>query len=349
MLKNAHGRLLLIRADGGPQIGFGHVMRSMAVAEEWLARGGRCVWATNQPRALDAAGSGRDDIKVAAMSEDAGGVADARATRQLAESSDADWVLADLHVFSPAYFSSAGSRGARWVIAHDEPLQVNERIHAILNPGPHATPGLYSGRDAKCGLMLGLDYALVRGELHVGDSRLRARPRPPANVLITFGGSDPGDLTWRSLCALSGEAVRSDVRFRVVLGPGYRGQCAERGADFPGLSIELVRYTSNMGGHYSWADLIVCGASTTLWEAFYFGLPAVVMPAAPNQPLVFDALAGCAAVRGCEKPDAEFGRLMSAIVSGGESDWLAGAGDAALQLVDGNGAARVADFLLAQK
>ena len=350
-LKNAIGRLLLIRADGGPTIGFGHVMRSMAIAEEWLLRGGQCMWATTNPRALEAAGTGRDDMRILPMDVAPGGMEDSRLLRMLAEEYHADWVMSDLFAFTPAWFLSAGSRGARWMIVHDEALQLNERIRAVLNPGPQATEDFYRSRDSGCRLLLGLDYALIRSEIRARSERRSARGNPPRHILVTFGGSDPLDLTWGALDALSRETLRADVRLRVIMGPGYRGACAERGANFQNLSIEFVRYTSNMGGHYAWADLIICGASTTLWEAFYFGLPAVVIPAAENQYPVFDVLASSAATMRFARPDAAFASWLRAATDGAEAeqDWLARATAAAAMQVDGKGVERVVDYLVSQR
>jgi spore coat polysaccharide biosynthesis predicted glycosyltransferase SpsG len=351
LLKNAYGRLLLIRADGGPQIGFGHVMRSMAVAEEWLARGGRCVWATDQPRALDAAGSGRDDIEVVVLETESGGVDDSRATRRIAEECDADWVFADLFTFSQAYFSSAGARRAAWMIVHDEPLPVNERIDAILNPGPQAAPGFYPGKSARCGLLLGLEYALLRSELRQMGTIRGVRNNPPKKILVTFGGSDPYDLTGQTLRALRAGIVDTAVQWRVILGPGYRGQCPGGKDIFGDLNVEFVRYTSDMGRHYAWADLIICGASTTLWEALYFGTPAVVIPAATNQSGVHAALADCPAVKRFAAPDGDFSDWMSLLTTLGvaEKNWIQDASEAGRKMIDGGGVSRVVDFLLARK
>lgn len=349
-MKDAHGQLLLVRADGGPTIGFGHVMRSMAIVEEWMARGGRCAWLTTEPSALATIASRWDDLRVVPFDGTSGGSDDARATCELAEKLDAHWVLADLFHFSPAYFSALRNDDVRWMIVSDEPLNVNDRISAILSTGPQAVPEQYSGRDANCGLLFKLDYALIRSDIRTAGAHRNARQNPPRRVLITFGGSDPQDLTWRTLRALSQGLPGSDIRWRVILGPGYRGQCAEDIEDLENLSVELVRGASNMGEHYAWADLVICGANTTLWEALYFGLPAVTIPAAANQQPVFDALADCAAVKRVADPDAEFAQWMAEAMCEvpARFDWAA-ASAAASQLVDGKGVARVVDYLLSPR
>jgi UDP-2,4-diacetamido-2,4,6-trideoxy-beta-L-altropyranose hydrolase len=319
-------------------------MRSGAIAEEWLARGGQCLWVTTQPLALQE--SGRTDVEVVTIDAEPGSREDSLATRGIAEKNRADWVIADLFAFSPAYFTGAGSRGAGWMIARDEPLQVNERIHAILNPGPQASPEFYPGRRSDCRLLLGLEYALIRSELRSNVARRETSDRLPRNILLTFGGSDPEDLTWRTLSRLLENPAIADVRWRVILGPGYRGKCAAM--DEP-PTTEFVRSPSGMGEHYTWADLVVCGASTTLWEVFHFGRPAVVLPVAPNQETVIAALETCAAAVRFPRPDADLAGWMSAALSGGARDWLVAAAAAGPNLVDGQGASRIVDHLVSAK
>jgi spore coat polysaccharide biosynthesis predicted glycosyltransferase SpsG len=344
--KNIHGRLLLVRADGGSSIGFGHIMRSMAIAEEWLLRGGRCLWLTTSPEALKAAGSSRD-VESVLLAAPSGGQEDAAATRRLAEANDTAWVLADLFTYSPAYFASAGARKAKWMILADEPVTIGERIDAVLSPGPQASPDFYPGRSGKCELLLGLDYTLLRGELRMRPQVGRERPDRPGRILITFGGSDPLDVAWRTLVEISRQVPSPHVRWRVILGPGYRGRCPGDAQAFGDLQVEFVRYTSDMGHHYNWADLILCGASTTLWEAFFFGAPAVVIPAAGNQGRVFEALRQYPAAKCFAAPDAAFSDWLRGAIDGAEAGWMSMASASGPQLVDGQGVSRTVDFLSA--
>ncbi len=348
MLKNAYGSVLLVRADGGPAIGYGRMMRSMSIVEEWLARGGRCLWATVDPRGLDAAGSGRDDVKIVVIEAKPGSLDDARTTRRLAEEYGADWILTDLANFSSAYFSSVGARRASWMIVHDEALRVNERIDAILNPCPQASAELYPGRSPRCDLLMGLEYALLRSELRRKAAARIDRNIPPRQILITFGGSDPADLTSRTLRAMRQGNLNADVRLRVILGPGYRGQCPGGHEVFGDLNVDFVRYTSDMGRHYSWADLIICGASTTLWEAMHFGVAAIVMPASASQRLTYDTLAGYPAVRRFDAPGTDLTMWLSKLLANEpeEMRWLDEAAVGS-RMIDGNGVIRVVDRLLA--
>jgi UDP-N-acetylglucosamine:LPS N-acetylglucosamine transferase len=153
------------------------------------------------------------------------------------------------------------------------------------------------------------------------------------------------------LRALQERGLDFGTRWRAILGPGYRGQCAGAGGDFGDMAVEFVRYTSDMSRHYAWADLIVCGASTTLWEALYFGLPAVVMPMVASQRLTYDALADCLAIRRFEAPGTELAEWFARLFQNDptETQWFQAAAAAGARMVDGRGVVRVVDRLLAWK
>jgi len=338
--------LLLIRADGGPSVGFGHVTRSLAVAEAWMERGGRCLWATNSPRALEARRVGGKRLDLLELEAHSGSGEDAETTRQIAGDRGACWVLADLFSFEPDYFAQAGRGSARWLIAHDEPLRVNARIDAVFNHGPQATPDFFPGRRADCRLLLGLDYALIRTEVQRSGG-WAAKGNPPRRILITFGGSDPGDLSWAVVSVLISARNAEESRYRLILGPGYRGRCLEARWELAASGFEIVRDVSDMGQQYAWADLILCGASTTLWEAWHYGLPAVVLPVAPNQRLVFEALERYPAACRFAAADDRLADWMQGAVRGTTSirDWIEKAGNAAAGLVDGRGAQRVVEAM----
>lgn len=107
--------------------------------------------------------------------------------------------------------------------------------------------------------MAGPRYATVRPEFHVARA---ARVRWPAdcpNVLVTFGGSDPTDMTERV------ERALADVTDRnlVTVSPPMA-----KGSPWEAPMAEL------MAG----ADLVVTSAGRTVYEAMCVGVPVVSIP-----------------------------------------------------------------------
>src|SRR5688500_11740833 len=94
---------LLFRTDGNAQIGTGHVMRCLALAQAWRARGGEGVFASAGlspalEHRLTAEGFGTVALAVAA-----GSVEDAAATVALAHERHAEWIIADGYAFDAAW------------------------------------------------------------------------------------------------------------------------------------------------------------------------------------------------------------------------------------------------------
>ena len=94
---------LVIRAHGDRIAGAGHVMRCMALAEAWIARGGRATMALSQGAgALEQrlAAGGTEVVRIAGAP---GTAADAMATRQLAEAREATALVLDGYCFDGEY------------------------------------------------------------------------------------------------------------------------------------------------------------------------------------------------------------------------------------------------------
>ena len=96
-------------------------------------------------------------------------------------------------------------------------------------------------------------------------------------VLLTFGGTDPNDLTQRVLSAIGPACQERGIAIDVVLGTGYP---AERQlASGPG--VEVSRNVPNMSDHMRAADLVFTSAGRTVFEVACLGTPAIVL--AQNQ------------------------------------------------------------------
>jgi CMP-N-acetylneuraminic acid synthetase/spore coat polysaccharide biosynthesis predicted glycosyltransferase SpsG len=111
----------------------------------------------------------------------------------------------------------------------------------------------------------GPEYATLRGEfIHLPPKRIREQAE---RILITFGGTDPGQLAQR--CArLLADGVDTEVR--VVLGTG----AAE--AEFPD-NVTVIRHVRSMAAEMLAADLVLTAAGRTVYEAAATGTPVAVL------------------------------------------------------------------------
>src|SRR5215213_7901125 len=103
-------RHLLLRADADPEIGAGHVMRALALAQAWRASGGAATLLSRPLPAPLAARLLAEEVSLASLGAPAGGEADGAATAALAATLGASWIVADGYALGPAWQAAARAR-----------------------------------------------------------------------------------------------------------------------------------------------------------------------------------------------------------------------------------------------
>lgn len=337
--------MLLIRADASARIGMGHVMRCLALAQEWADRGGRAVfagvWAVPgleerirgegfEFAALKAVYPEKTDLEgvLALLGE--------RGTR-------GGFVVLDGYGFGPDYQEGLCRAGYRLLVLDDLNHLPRYEADVILNQG--SNPLDYRCR-AETVILAGTRYRLLRREF------LRARPRPRVpgpgrRVLVLFGGADSRNATLSVLEALD-RVLGPEHEVRVAVGPANRhGSELERMAGRAGFVCELLRNAADMPGLLAWADMIVTAGGGASREAAALGAPLVLLPVAENQlPNVRELCAAGAGVSpgGPESlSGAGFADMVRDILEDG--DRRAAMSEAGLRLVDGKGPERVIGLL----
>ena len=124
------------------------------------------------------------------------------------------------------------------------------------------------------GAFAGALFECLREEFYdLPDYRVRPQAR---RVLVSFGGSDPCNLTVKTLRALDG--LRGDFDVQVVLGLGYPHAATLRETLAPmRRRVQVKRNVASMSRLMSGADLLVTSYGRTLFEAAAVGVPAVAL------------------------------------------------------------------------
>lgn len=270
---------LLFRADAGPDIGAGHVMRCLALALAWQTSGGRAVFLTRKST-LSIARYRDAEIESIELSANPGSKADAEVTVHSAAELGANWIVVDGYHFDGTFqkLLATSDRQILWIDdeAHAPPYSAD----LVLNQNPHANKGLYRDRAQATGLLLGSRYALLRPEF------LRASvdrsPDRVTRILITLGGSDPLGLTGLLISALL-PALEPDAEIRAIVGPLAKEDSHLTQLARQNPSVHLLRSVQDMAKQMEWAHLAVAAAGSTCWELAALGLPALLVAVAKNQ------------------------------------------------------------------
>lgn len=154
----------------------------------------------------------------------------------------------------------------------------------------------------RCRLLLGPRYALLREEFCTLHKQVISRNGPVRRLLIFFGGVDADDYTSRALQALARIGL-SDMQVDVVVGAQHpaRSQveaiCIHRGFSY-------YVQTDRMAELMALADLSIGAGGSTVWERCSLGLPTIAFGTAGNQ---LGQIAGAASEGLLYAPDSKQG------------------------------------------
>lgn len=348
-----------IRVDASAQMGLGHAMRCLALAQALQALGATCTFVSRSMpvgMAERIASLGMSLRMLPAREAPEGltgymawlGVSleqDADDTRACLEGLDTvDWLVVDHYAID-----------ARW----QTPLRAVARHIAViddLDDRPHDcdllvdhTPSLVNTfryghhTPADCLRLLGPRYALLRPEF----ARARGKQPPERKhlkrILVNLGGTDPGGISGHALAVLAPLAFEGFMIDVVVGSLAPRRDALERAvASIPGatLHVDVVDMTQL----YLAADLAVGAAGMAAWERCTLGLPTLMLTVADNQRAGAEALAELGG--GIHLGTASAQHLLAvagvARALAQSPDWLSIMSRSAAGLCDGNGAGRVA-------
>lgn len=363
--------VLIIRADATSKIGTGHVMRSLALAQAWKARGGAATFLSHceSPairQRIESSGIGFIPMKK--PHPDTGDVqqtleiikqfkikkskfkSDDRSVTSHQPLSVTPWVILDGYHFTTDYQQAIRNAGYRLFVIDDMAHLSFYHADVLLNQNIHAESLDYSC-DEDTMLLLGIRHILLRPEFLAWKGWKRKISRIANNVLVTFGGSDPDKVTLKVIQALQKVKI-ADLEVAVVVGPSnpHLNQI-EIELNLSSFSFRLLHHVDDMSKIMAWADVSVSAGGTTCWELAFMGLPNIVLVLADNQCLSAEGLdaMGAAINLGWQEslsPDVIEKALMELLVVPKVRMEMSRCGH---RLVDGNGVKRVLRYLSGRK
>jgi len=332
---------LLIRTDASNRIGTGHVMRCLALAQEWQRVKGAVLFAMAETTSALEQRLLREGIEVVLLPEKPGSCADTVKTAALAGQYGAVWVVADGYAFGSDWQQRIKKSGSRLLIWDDYGHAEHYYADFVLNQNLSADAEVYTQREPYTELLLGPRYAMLRREFLEWRKWQREIPVVARKVLVTLGGSDPENVTGKVI-----EALRRlpDLEATVVVGGSNSNlRRLEMSLVDCESAIKLVVDAQNMPELMAWADMAVTGGGSTCWETSFFGLPSCVIVLAENQAASVRRLREVGAIR-CAGQAAETGveNLCQSIYGlAGDLQARKNLSERGRSLVDGRGVNRV--------
>lgn len=273
---------LFIRADADSKIGFGHLMRCLALAQCWKKQQGNVTFITkcDNEALLDRIKS--EGFHIVNIERSFPDPSDWVITEKVLAESYGSWLVCDGYQFDSSFHRNVKKSGSRLLVIDDTVRLKHYYADILLNQNGHAKNLNYSC-ERHTSLLLGHEYVMLRDEYRKKNNSRCSAKKKVRKILVTMGGSDPRNQTLKFL-KLINEIKPKDIEVVIVTGvsnPNISSlQLAVCRAE---VSFQLSHASDDMADIMSETDIAISAGGSTCWELAFMGIPMLVVIAAVNQ------------------------------------------------------------------
>ena len=265
---------ILIRADGGKEIGLGHIMRTLVLAKElrkyfevyYLCKDNEILYSEGIKKIID---EGFNVIKI----DENNLISD---IKKIQNEIEADLLITDSYDVNETYFDEM--KKVFKVSGYIDDVNICRlNVDFIINQNINANDIKYkANKDTK--LFLGPKYCLLREEFRKQiDKKIKKNVN---DILITVGGSDKDYNTLKLLSMLE----ECKVKIHVVIGSAFEEKLIEElyNKHYYKTNIKLYR-NANMSSLMKLSDVAISSCGSTLYELCAMKVPTIGIVVANNQ------------------------------------------------------------------
>tara|TARA_B110001450_G_scaffold65306_1_gene61819 strand:+ start:2277 stop:3374 length:1098 start_codon:yes stop_codon:yes gene_type:complete len=298
----------IFRVDSSYDIGTGHIMRCVTLANALRKAGHECSFICKQHAGNISQFVLDNDFEVHELevseSEDysacSGNIEplshrswlgssvehDAHRTNKILEKNLPDWMIVDHYGIDVSWHVMVRKNLGKIMVIddladrhHDCDMLLDQNLGASIDKYRKLVP-------SESEFCLGPTYALLRPEFY--DFRELSLSNKNSGdlrrIFINFGGGDNLGLTEKVLKKLSKVTFINDVQIDVVLGPQVSSDVnlTSTIAKFDG-QVNVFKNIKNMAEVMMMSDLAISAGGSTSWERCALGLPSMIFSVASNQ------------------------------------------------------------------
>ena len=277
---------VVFRVEGEPNIGLGHVMRCMALAQS-LVKSGHVVFFLMSRQSQHFCRNRADWIGTILPINDTDKNAEPEWLAKQCSDLCVDWLVLDGYHFDQAYRQSLQYSHFMLAIFDDSnnsgALYADMIINGAVNAGLHN----YQLNAPKALLAIGADYQVLRQEfLQLLNNNWSVRK----SLTLMFGGSDPKNLTFKTLQSL--HQANASMPIMVITGAAYNGvsELTELIKNST-LDITHLHDYQNMSAVLLNSKLALSAAGGSQFELLACASPSILVVVAENQKYASQAAA----------------------------------------------------------
>ena len=296
---------IVFRTDASVQIGTGHVMRCLTLADALRAAGVHCTFVSRahkghlldliRKRGYQCVALADKQLTLPCQHDRLPNHAtwlgtdwsiDAADTRQAIGAPSVDWLIVDHYAIDARWEKTMRPYCKRLMIIDD----LADREHdcdLLLDQNLGRTTHDYKSRTPPAANVLtGPQYALLRPEFSaLRETSMETRTHPKLqHLLISLGGVDKNNMTEHVLNALCHCDLPAEFCIVVVMGANapWLAKVQARAKIMP-CKTEVLINAENMAQLMVRSDLAITAIGGTIWELCTLGLPTISIPIADNQ------------------------------------------------------------------
>lgn len=309
---------VVFRCDASIQIGTGHVMRCLTLADELTHQGAKChfICREHEGNLIDfIAQKGYEVYKIGTNNSiqndteptlfhsewlGTSQAEDATQTIDIVSAIQPQWLVIDHYALNNYWEQKLRSYCESILVIddladrkHDCEILLDQTFGRNKQDYQHLVPD-------HCKVLCGTTYALLRPEF--SEWRQHSLERRKNNVLervlVNLGGVDKDNLTSKILDSLKQAPLSDSCKITVVMGSTspWISTVIEKAEQLP-WSTEVKTGVSNMAELMANSDLAIGAAGSTSWERCCLGLPTIMLVIADNQMDVANSLNAINAVK----------------------------------------------------
>ena len=253
---------IVFRCIGGKDVGWGHVMRCLNLAH-WLEAKFKIYFVIDQ------------DDDVCAFIKERGFTVFEVAKKGTTEKSNEvvintiiglePFIVVNDMLDTTAEYMQALKNKKYKIVNFDDTSTSAKLAHVLID----------ANKKEKEGKFLGPKYIVLNSVYSKEHKKKKATHKRVKHILISFGGTDPENLTLKTLQAIN-EKIPENVEIDVILGPSYKKEETLS----PWAESEQVKFITDVDDLSSFllnADVAVLSGGVTMFEALCLGVPTVVI------------------------------------------------------------------------
>jgi len=289
---------IAIRVDASTQIGTGHLIRCLTLADALKQRGVQIRFVsfqmpeyfqdllTTKGHEFMMLNNGLSEINSGDLSHShwlsTSQYIDAQNTVQALAGQIWDWLIVD-HYALDYRWESVLRQTAKNILVIDDIADRHHDCDVLLDQNFYTDMNTrYTGKvPGHCQLLLGPDYALLRDEFRQLHEQAEPHTGSVKRILVFFGGMDKGNYTTRAIKAVD-KIDSHDLHVDVVIGAQHTHRqqiesvCVDR-------NFFCHVQTNQMAELMTAADLSIGAGGSATWERCCLGLPTLTICTADNQ------------------------------------------------------------------